>query len=290
MSLARRHPQLLDERHSVGGYREFSPRPASRRWIEYLWTCSTPGTARSSAPHRVVADPGVSLAFSCHRHKGKAEGASLRLFGPVESRRLFESDASFEMVCVRPKLEWLPFLLGAQPQDHVDAKHDFLEVDPGIARPVLARVSCARSMSEALALLESELVSLAEQSRRSPHQRALHAMEILRRTAGTVPLRRVAQHLGCTPRSLRRWIREAAGVPPKRYSRLLRFQAVLAASDPLAAPDWASLACRFHYFDQSHLIRDFQEFAWSSPSVVHRERWCESAFSNHSPSEPTRLP
>ncbi|MFM2087012.1 MAG: hypothetical protein RLZZ237_1881, partial [Pseudomonadota bacterium] len=32
-------------------------------------------------------------------------------------------------------------------------------------------------------------------------------------------------------------------------------------------PDWAQLALEHGYFDQSHLIHDFQDFAHSSPET-----------------------
>jgi hypothetical protein len=44
----------------------------------------------------------------------------------------------------------------------------------------------------------------------------------------------------------------------------LRFQAVLHAVGAGAA-DWAGLALDHGYFDQPHLIRDFQDFSGESP-------------------------
>ncbi len=259
---------------------EILPRRSSRRWIEYLWVCTTPIASNRPAPHRVVADPGVSLAFTCRRRNGRVEGASLRLMGPVESQRKFEGEPGFEMVCVRPKLEWVSHLLKALPRDHVDAKDDYFEVDPRMARPILDRLCRARSTGEALRTLEGMVARLAERASSSPDVRVLRAMHFLRDSSGTVAIRDLAQRLDCSPRTLRRWVGEASGMTPKRYARLLRFQSVLAAADHQAKPEWAALACDFGYFDQSHLIRDFQEFAWSPPAVVHHERRRESAFSN----------
>ena len=59
--------------------------------------------------------------------------------------------------------------------------------------------------------------------------------------------------------------RDAVGLAPKRYARVQRFRRLLAALSATPRPAWAQLAIEHGYFDQSHLIRDFREFAGVSP-------------------------
>lgn len=58
--------------------------------------------------------------------------------------------------------------------------------------------------------------------------------------------------------------RDAAGLAPKRYARLRRFQRVLAALQARRM-DWREVALEHGYFDQSHLIRDFHALAGVTP-------------------------
>ena len=51
-----------------------------------------------------------------------------------------------------------------------------------------------------------------------------------------------------------------------------RFQRALALASETAAPDWADLAAECGYFDQSHMIHDFQEFSGLSPVEYLRQR------------------
>ena len=57
---------------------------------------------------------------------------------------------------------------------------------------------------------------------------------------------------------------------PKLLARILRFQrAVGLMEQPLG---WAEIALACGYYDQAHLIRDFKQFAGSSPSEFARRR------------------
>ena len=75
--------QDRERRNPVGGYAELSPVPHLRPFVEYLWVHVTPEDQAAGSPHRVVADAGLSLAFTCRRHKGKVHAPALKLMGPV---------------------------------------------------------------------------------------------------------------------------------------------------------------------------------------------------------------
>jgi AraC-like DNA-binding protein len=48
--------------------------------------------------------------------------------------------------------------------------------------------------------------------------------------------------------------------------RLLRFRRAFRLLDQAAPGTWARVAAHAGYFDQAHLIRDFRQFAGTSPS------------------------
>jgi AraC-like DNA-binding protein len=88
------------------------------------------------------------------------------------------------------------------------------------------------------------------------------------------------------------------GLTPKLFCRLLRFQRarVLAEQsgsirlDPMerrqvpSVPNWAELATRCGYFDQSHMINDFQEFSGLSPTQFLRQHQRDARLKdNHVP-------
>lgn len=59
--------------------------------------------------------------------------------------------------------------------------------------------------------------------------------------------------------------KQATGLSPKRYARLLRFQQLLAALRSSHSATLADLAYSAGYSDQAHMTREFREFAGMTP-------------------------
>jgi len=57
------------------------------------------------------------------------------------------------------------------------------------------------------------------------------------------------------------------GIGPKSLCRILRFQQVFRAVERNDS-GWAAVATDCGYYDQAHLIRDFQQFARQTPAVL----------------------
>jgi methylphosphotriester-DNA--protein-cysteine methyltransferase len=99
---------------------------------------------------------------------------------------------------------------------------------------------------------------------------------------GNQTIAELAESVGYTERHVRSLVKQTIGASPKRYARIRRFQRVLShlkhdtppseadlmlLSGPLPEPDWADVAQAHQYFDQSHLARDFREFAGMTPGA-----------------------
>lgn len=100
-------------------------------------------------------------------------------------------------------------------------------------------------------------------------------------TGGRIGAGALADEVGCGGRHLAVRFRAELGLTPKSTARLLRFQRAYAtlardlvpgpgADAPADPAGWAELAVRCGYYDQSHLIRDFREFAGTTPAALAR--------------------
>jgi len=66
--------------------------------------------------------------------------------------------------------------------------------------------------------------------------------------------------------------RHEVGLAPKVYCRVARFRTVVARVDGSDDVDWSDVALACGYFDQSHFVHDFKEFAGITPSEYLKER------------------
>src|SRR4051794_6257749 len=104
----------------------------------------------------------------------------------------------------------------------------------------------------------------------SPVASVTRALARLRASEGRVPISALTDELGCSGRHLSARFREQVGVTPKLFARILRFQKAVGLID--STPSWAAIAAAAGYYDQAHLVRDFQQFAGAAPTEFARLR------------------
>lgn len=80
---------------------------------------------------------------------------------------------------------------------------------------------------------------------------------------GMLSIRELAGKMGYTERYLNRVFHDAAGMSPKMFSEIIRFQQVL--RDIKDHTRIADISENLNYFDQSHLLKTFKRFVGMSP-------------------------
>jgi len=82
----------------------------------------------------------------------------------------------------------------------------------------------------------------------------------------------VTDQVGLSARRFIELFDEEVGLTPKLYCRIQRFQYAIKLAHQTEDIDWADLAAMAGYYDQSHMIRDFQEFSGLNPSAYLKDR------------------
>jgi AraC-like DNA-binding protein len=93
------------------------------------------------------------------------------------------------------------------------------------------------------------------------------AARIVRR-AGSLPIADLATAAGLGLRQFQRRFFEQVGVQPKLFSRIVRFEAALDSKARSSTKSWAQVAHELGYFDQMHMIHDFQQFTSHVPTYT----------------------
>jgi AraC-like DNA-binding protein len=113
---------------------------------------------------------------------------------------------------------------------------------------------------------------------RNIRHRSVTARNLVRRfyeqcmsPSGPQSIDAIARGLGVSRQYLARQIHHSVGAPPKLVARVARFQKAL---KPLATGSMSSaeIAADLGYYNQSHLIADFRDFAGISPAALTRAR------------------
>lgn len=116
-------------------------------------------------------------------------------------------------------------------------------------------------------LLEQALGDLEQ------HPAVAYALNEFSGVPHTSSVSEVTDRVGLSSRRFIEVFDDEVGLTPKLYCRIRRFQhAIHQLAQQSDNVDWADLAALSGYYDQSHMIRDFQEFSGLNPSAYLKER------------------
>ncbi|SHH91889.1 Helix-turn-helix domain-containing protein [Chryseolinea serpens] len=98
-----------------------------------------------------------------------------------------------------------------------------------------------------------------------------HVLPLLIQERGLIKIDQLASQACLSTRQFERVFKQRIGMPPKHFSRLVRFSQAWILKQQQPDISWVEVALQCGYFDQMHLIRDFQEFAGVNPSHIESE-------------------
>lgn len=91
--------------------------------------------------------------------------------------------------------------------------------------------------------------------------------KLISTSCGSISIRKIADEMGFSDRYLRKVCSLEVGLSPKRYTMITRITGIVQGIDEGSVKDWTDLALSSGYFDQSHMIEDFNNLLGESPEV-----------------------
>jgi transcriptional regulator GlxA family with amidase domain len=172
------------------------------------------------------------------------------------------------LVVLRPgvvhKLTGIP--MNELINNDVDAELVF----PGSIQLVNQRLSSTASYLEMIGILDRFFLELAK--RKNPDFHPIDAvLNLLVEKPGNYSLDWLARQACLSPRQLERKFHDYIGISPKVFNRIIRFNQSyqLRISNP--QKDWLSIAIEAGYNDYQHLVKDYKDFAQSTPNLLFSE-------------------
>ena len=262
---------MRDHTHSPMRYRSHAPAGPLAGFVESIWLCSG---GPAPTPERVLLTGTIELMIHLQDSRILTEDPAWR-YGVVCSGAFSESiiiepreDVSVLGVHFRPGGAF-PFL-GLPAGELADQQVDLSELWGSAALELRERLCAAASPEERFATVASQLLApLQERPRR--HPAVTHALRSFAEDE-TARVADLADGVGLSQRRFIELFTAEVGLTPKRYQRICRFQRARALAHRLPEPDWTEVAFACGYYDQSHLIHDFQAFAGLSPGAYLRQR------------------
>ena len=134
------------------------------------------------------------------------------------------------------------------------------------AQRLREQLLAAATPARRFALLEEALLARLRPERLA-HPAVGYALAALQSAPRPPTIAAVTERIGLSQTRFIQVFREAVGLTPKQYCRVRRFQQVLRVLEGDAPVKWAEVALACGYFDQAHLIHDFQAFAGLTPTA-----------------------
>jgi len=256
-------------------YRELYPRNPLNRFVECFWILESEDPPQPAQTERILPDGCIELIlnfgdrFSQHKSDKTSVQPRHFLVGQMTGPIVISPGNVVDLIGIRFHPGGTMPFFRLPLHELTDQLVELGSLAASLERELLDVSINLESITKRVAAIESLLLTYVLRCQHDSWVLPLSARIV--DSGGLVSVDQLATDAGLSARQLeRRFLREV-GVGPKLLSRILRFQQVFRAVER-ADRAWAPIAIECGYYDQAHLIRDFNQFAHQTPSVLFAEQ------------------
>ena len=172
-------------------------------------------------------------------------------------------------------------LLGIDGGDFVNTVTELREILPRDANQIFDTIAKADSTQKRFLAMSKSLRRVQSLRFTDVSNYVYYAISKTIEARGNVRVSSIQSELGISRKHLNHVFQSSLGISPKTFARLTRFRWIL---DNAFVPtnSWARVAADLGYFDQSHLIHDFRQFAGETPQSFLGNRAPDGESVNYS--------
>ncbi len=151
-------------------------------------------------------------------------------------------------------------------QDLTDRVYDAQSVLGTFVSHLEQRIVGCASFAECVSTADAFLLQSVKAPRVS--ERISGAATQLLSASGNARTATIAAGSGLSVRQLERGFQEQLGLSPKLFARIIRFEAALDRKARSSDTSWTEIANELGYFDQMHMVHDFNVLTGGTPSRI----------------------
>jgi AraC-like DNA-binding protein len=238
-------------------YREYAPSAVLANHVECYW--SREGLPEVSGPPRVLPDGCIDILVEFASGQGRAY-----VIGPMTRALVLESSRPDQYVAVRFRPGGAFAFFDVPMHALTDGRIELADLWQDAA-DFEAAVNETPSVHNQLQLLDRTLRSRLS-STREIDQQIQHAITSIKSSCGTIPIDTLSADLGISRQHLNRKFQTHIGLNSKTFARIVRMHNLLSKARNLDVADWCMLALETGYYDQAHMIDDFNDLCGISPA------------------------
>ncbi len=225
-------------------YNEYMPCPRLRAYISSYWHFNFFGM--QGQKFSILPDGCFDLIIVTKNR----DIVDVNLTGLWDQKISVQYDESIEVFAIRFKTTAVGELIGFRIGEFLNGMTSFELQDFGFSIESIENI-LGSNPEMIFQYFNDQFLKMLE---RKPYtNRVRPVLELIDRSQGMMPINEIAESLSLSSRQIQRIIKESIGLSPKKYSKIIRFRENL-KEDSLHG-----------YFDQSHFLKDFKEFACETP-------------------------
>ncbi len=251
-------------------YQTFAPSPRLAPYVRFFWALEADVPTGEEFVHRSMADGCVEMVFHYQASFDELDAGGTRSYSPITSIqaqstafRRFSTHSSFGIFGAYLYPYAIPRLFAYPASDFTNISPDLESVFGNEGKLLEERMMSAQDNHERVDIVSRFLdLKLSFSTRELPP--IYRAIDRVIAAAGDVRVSQLAREHALSTRQFERRFKEFAGLSPKLYSRVVRFQAATQHKIE-GVRDLTEIAYACGYYDQSHFINDFRQFSGYTP-------------------------
>ena len=251
-------------------YQTFEPSPQLAPYVRFFWALEDDVSGGDEFVHRSMADGCVEMVFHYRAVFDEIDADGLATPSPLSSLqgqatmfRRFSTRTSFGIFGAYLYPFAVPRLFGYPAYDVTNISPDLDSMFGSEGKLLEEQILAAADNRDRVRIVSTFLESKLRLSARelpSIH-RSIRSVIV---SVGDVRITDLAREQGISTRQFERSFKEFAGLTPKLYARVARFQSATQLKIE-GIRDLTEIAYACGYYDQSHFINDFRRFSGYTP-------------------------